>query len=398
MAFNEELAKELLADRDRDHARFFAGRGYEIEQYEAAIRESQLHVDQAVFRVFQGSPGCGKTSLASHLRTNGPPSVLFVRTDTEHLAGTSELWNRIHEAALRESSVVGKTIARTAQTTGSFLRIRDEGRAARNYLAKQFAAKGKVIVLHVDEAQTVSQAEGPVLKALHTIGMDVPVVCMFTGLSTTADSIGKLDGLSRPSDNAIVNMGAMADEECDESTRMMLGKLRVVGTEDERESLAKTATGLSFNWPQHLHCAQMAVCRELLRTDGVMREVDVDAVRNETDQRRGDYYHRRLAGTMLNAAGGTLTAAVVKRTMAMDKPPADEVALADICGEEMRRTGLDTNPNFKSTPSEFASLLLERGVLATGRDGRYGVAIPSMARWLGIPRYDARASGPASSR
>ena len=50
-----------------------------------------------------------------------------------------------------------------------------------------------------------------------------------------------------------------------------------------------------------------------------------------------------------------------------------EVALADICGEEMRRTGLDTNPNFKSTPSEFASLLLERGVLATGRDGRYGV-------------------------
>lgn len=289
--------------------------------------------------------------------------------------------------------MVGKTIARTAQTTGSVLRIRDEGRAARNYLAKQFAAKGKVIVLHVDEAQTVSQAEGPVLKALHTIGLDVPVVCMFTGLSTTADSIGKLDGLSRPSDNAIVNMGAMADEECDESTRMMLGKLRVVGTEDQRESLARMVTGLSFNWPQHLHCAQMAVCRELLRTDGVIREVDVDAVRSETDQRRGDYYHRRLAGTMLNAAGGTLTVAVVKRTMAMDKPPADEVALADICGEEMRRTGLDTNPNFKSTPSEFASLLLERGVLATGRDGRYGVAIPSMARWLGIPDERKKARG-----
>jgi len=36
--------------------------------------------------------------------------------------------------------------------------------------------------------------------------MGVPAVFVFSGLSHTADRIGKLEGLSRPSNNAIVNI------------------------------------------------------------------------------------------------------------------------------------------------------------------------------------------------
>ena len=307
--------------------------------------------------------------------------MLFVRVNTEHLHDAATLMGRIGEAALAESSPVGKALARTVQTTGSIFRAKDEGRAARNYIAG-FVAKGKSIVLHLDEAQTVGRAEGPVLKKLHTTGIGVPCVVLMTGLSHTAGRVGSLDGLSRLSDNAIVNMGAMSEGECGESTSRMLTALHVDGDPEEQGRMAKLVTVLSYGWPQHLHCAQVAMCRELLRADGVMKGVDAGRVRMESDQRRENYYRQRLSGTALSARGGTLAAAVVKRVMA--ERPGDEVTLADICGEETRRLGLDGNENFKVAPVQVASLLLERGVLAFTPDHRYDVAIPSMARWLGI--------------
>ncbi len=56
--FNRELADELLEDRDRDTARFFAGRDDEIQRFDAAVREAQRS-KQAV-RFYLGAPGCGK--------------------------------------------------------------------------------------------------------------------------------------------------------------------------------------------------------------------------------------------------------------------------------------------------------------------------------------------------
>ena len=388
MAFNEDLARELLEDRDRDHARFFAGRDEEIRSFDAAVREAGRS-RQTVFRVFQGAPGAGKTSLLARLREIRSDEVLFVDVAKKHLADDGALAGRVRDAA---GSTATRIVSTVLKSIGSTLRMQPAGDALGAAVEDKTVEKSRIVLL-MDEAHRVDGSVGDVLVDLHTIGLGVPAVFLFSGLGHTADRIRNLDGLSRLAENAVVHMDAMADGECEESTRMMLEELRVVGTGDEREGLAEMAAKLSFGWPQHLHCAQTAVCRELLRTDGVVVDVDADAVLGDTARRRDEYYRRRISGTALNAAGGTLTAAVVGRVTTMAAPPGDEVALAGICREEMHRTGLDANPDFGSTPGEYASLLLEKGVLTPCEDGIYDVAIPSMADWL-----DGQASGQGQGR
>ena len=160
---------------------------------------------------------------------------------------------------------------------------------------------------------------------------------------------------------------------------MMLDELGVVG-ESEKDRAARMAAALSYGWPQHLHCAQQALCRELLTTDGVLADVRFDRVQEESDQRRETYYERRLRGTVLNARRN-LTAVVVDRVV--KERPEDRIALADLCADEIERSGLADNPNFGATSGEFADALVEQGVLAFTPDRHYDVAIPSMGRWLG---------------
>ena len=56
-------------------------------------------------------------------------------------------------------------------------------------------------------------------------------------------------------------MGAMAEDECAESTRNMLGAVRANG---DREHAGQVVAALSLGWPQHLKGAQSALCRGLL--------------------------------------------------------------------------------------------------------------------------------------
>ena len=77
MPFDRELATEILNSRDRDTALFFAGRKAEIRAFERAVAEASQY-KQATFRIYQGAPGCGKTSLAHHLADTCVDKVLFV--------------------------------------------------------------------------------------------------------------------------------------------------------------------------------------------------------------------------------------------------------------------------------------------------------------------------------
>ena len=172
----------------------------------------------------------------------------------------------------------------------------------------------------------------------------------------------------------------MDEDECVQSTLAMLDEIEADGTDDEKMQAAHLVASLSYGWPQHLHCAQMALCRELKDVGGVMKEADTHRVRDESDRRRVDCYRNRLEGSVLGLRPG-LTASVVNR-VAREKP-ADWIALADLCEEEIERSGLNDNPNFNCTFGEFATGLVENGVLTTKGD-TYEVAIPSMARWLAV--------------
>lgn len=377
MGFDRELASELLDERDRDTARFFAGRGEEIQRFDAAVRESRRS-KQAVFRIYQGAPGCGKTSLVDRLRQIRSEDVLFVDIEKEHLAGKGPLASRVRDAATAAGPAGAKVASIALKAIGTRLGIQTAGNALGAAVLDKAIDKTE-IVLHMDEAQLIDGTEQLTLVSLHTHGLGVPTVCLFTGLGHTARQIGSIEGLSRLGENVTVNMGAMSDAECAESTRMMLDELRTVGSESEKDRFTKMVATLSYGWPQHLHCAQQALCRELQRTDGALGKVSAARVREESDRRRTTYYEGRLDGTVL-ADWPELTAAIVAGVIR--ERPSTTPALTKLCRDEVGRQGLGDDPDFDATPKGFAATLVERGVLAVSSDRRYDVAIPSMARWL----------------
>ena len=375
MTFNAELAEELLQRRDRDTAPFFAGRRDEIRQFDAALRESERGGEQAVFRVYQGAPGCGKTSLVGRLRQIRSEGALFVDIRKRHLVSEDALVERVRDAVAHAGSTGTRIAATALRAIGPRLRVQPVGNALGEALVDKAVGRTKV-VLYMDEAQLIDHSEQPGLVRLHAYGLEVPVVCLFTGLSHTADRIGSIEGLSRLASNAVVNMGGMSEEECAESTSMMLDELGVVGA---RSEAARMVAALSQGWPQHLHGAQTALCRELLRTDGVLPEVNTARVRMESDRSRWEYYERRLSGSVLGE-WPALTAGVVAR-VAAERPPTPP-AITKLCRNEVQRQGLENDPDFEVTPKKFATTLIERGVLCVTPDRRYDVAIPSMSQWL----------------
>ena len=386
MGFNPELARRLLREVDRDTAAFFAGRREEIQRFDdtlAALEDRYERNRRALFLVYQGAPGCGKTSLVSHLRETRPEEVgLLVDVQPAHLASIPALTERVRQVAEEVAPAASRVTGRFAQALASSLRMDGSGAELRNLMADRTARRNKV-VLHLDEAQVVDASARAGLLMLHTQGLGAPCICVLTGLSHTAERLGAIDGLSRLGENAIFNMGAMAAEECAESTSMMLAALGVDGGQAEKDRAARLAAELSYGWPQHLHIAQTALCGELLRTNGALRGIDADRVRAESDERRHQYYARRLSGSVLGD-WPDLTAAVVARVS--EERPATPPAIAELCWNEQLRQGLDSNPRFKPTPEEFAAALLERGVLSFTPEGHYDVAIPSMVRWLARAR------------
>ncbi|MDE0348185.1 MAG: ATP-binding protein [Gammaproteobacteria bacterium] len=232
MTFNRDFAKLIVNQGDRDVAHFVAGREAEIARFDSALRESSGK-RQAVFRIFQGAPGCGKTSLAAHLRTNRTTGVLFVSAGKGDLKSRDALFARVADAIDNERSRGGKVAQAAARPVAAWLKIKPIGDAAADFVADMTAPK-PTLVLHMDEAQLLDQ-EQDALVHLHTDGLDLPTVCLFTGLSHTESRIRALGGLSRLAKNVTTNMGRMADAECAESTVLMLDRLGVEGADTERQ-------------------------------------------------------------------------------------------------------------------------------------------------------------------
>ena len=377
MAFNAELATALLLDDDRDVARFFAGREAERKVFTDAVTLAGRR-SQALFRIFQGAPGCGKTSLAAHLRETEAANALFVDLGVEDLVDREALARRVRHVAGRAAPMWTRVAAAGLEALGSRLSVAPAAEAASGVLAERAVGKA-TIVLHVDEAQMIDETAQNVLVGLHTRGMGVPAVCLFTGLSHTETRIRGLDGLSRLASNATVNMGPLADAECAESTRMMLDALGTDGTPEEKDRAARLAAKLSFGWPQHLFCAQQALCRELANARGALAGVDVPKVRLEAQDHRHRYYRGRLDGTALGD-WPVLVAGIAAK--AMQERPATQPELARLCISEVERLKLHEDPLFRTSAEEFAELMVHKGVLCLSADHHYTVAIPSMARWL----------------
>lgn len=371
MAFNYELAQKVLDLGDRDTALFFAGRDEEIRRFESALRASSLK-EEAVFRIYQGAPGCGKTSLLAHLRGQPPDGVLFVRVEEKHLAGSDALKARIEKVALEDGPFYARIGSEAAKAIGEGLRLKGAGERLDAFIGAMIAKRVKTVVVHMDEAQLIGPPEQPGLLALHRDGLGIPTVCLLAGLSHTARNLGEIGGISRLASDAIVNMGAMADDECVESTRMMLDKLGVDGTDAEKSRTTEMVAALSGGWPHHLCGAQRALGKDLIRVNGVLKAVNTQRVKSESEQNRHSYYRSRLDHPVL-AEHPPLTAAIIEHVN--DRRPTSMLALKRLCEQILgETTGL-------AAPSRYADALIERGAVSITIGGGCEIPIPSMADW-----------------
>lgn len=377
--FDAARARQVATTDDRDEAPFFAGRRAEIRHFDAAVsqaRERGPHNARSLFRIFQGAPGCGKTSLATHLQRTRK-DLLFVPVEPGDLVNRDTITTRVLQQVARHSSATGKALSWGLGAVAAMVRAGSAGEELRKALADR-GARNAMIVLHMDEAQRIPPTADGVVS-LHTRGMegDIPTVCLFTGLGHTAARIRAVEGMSRLADEAIVNMGRMSDDECAASTAAMLATIRAVG--DHRTAATGTA-GLAYGWPQHLTAVHKALCRELLRSQGRLDQVDYARVEREASERRQAYYRQRLEGTVLGD-DTAFTARVVGAIRSQGT--MNRRALTRLCAEQIRAAGFNDDVDTPVTGEGFGRALVEKGVLAetTGR-GLYEVAVPSMADWL----------------
>ena len=363
MAFNCELARAVARGRDRDTARFFSGRGAEIKRFDDALAEldeRSEHDKAAEFVIYQGAPGCGKTSLLNHLRgLHAYGDVLFVTVGLRDLADEDSLRNLVW------SHIESTSPGRRGEVAGFAGTSRQSG---------QQDQQMRAVVLHLDEAQVVDASARPGLLMLHTEGLGFPCAMVMTGLGHTRRRVSSIEGLSRLAGNSTVGMGTMAADECTESTLTMLRELRADGTDGAKGAVAELVAALSQGWPHHLGGAQIALCRELLRTSGVLREVDTGQVRLGSDENRRAYYFERLAHSAL-AESPRFSAALVAKVD--ESKPSDVLALEELCEEERRRSGRAGLPG----PGELANALIEKGAVTITVEGKCEVPIPSMAEW-----------------
>jgi len=374
MRFNTELARKLKFD-DRDVAPFFAGRQAEIKSFENAL-ESAEEKSQAVFRIYQGAPGCGKTSLAFHLPKITAETTIFTRFSETDNFDKASLAVAIHDAVAAENKPT--ELVKEMMELAMSLIGKDETAQMIKAGRVKHVPKNAKVVIHIDEAHSMGEKFDGFLKALHVKGVGWPCVVLLTGLNQTRSRVVGIKGLSRLAKDVTINMGAMAHEECVASTMDMLGAIGAIG---DREDAARRTASLSFGWPQHLTTAQEALRDELIREEiaGDLSKADFARIKRQSGESRASYYKSRIEHG-LPSRNKALTLrmldALRTRPICMDIQELGERCAQII--ESHPQTG-----RFQILPDQgldYAEALIQKGVVVETDKG-FEIAIPSMGDW-----------------
>ena len=360
--FDSAAARRFADQDDRDEAWFFAGRDAERQAFAAAARQAHEPPSdggrpRAVFRIFQGAPGCGKTSFVRRMETERR-DLLFVLADEQHLTDAGALMYRIAQEALNQDKganiVSGLAVAALEAS-----RMKTAAQAIAKE-ARDRATRQADLVIWVDEAQTIDRTY-KALPSAHRGGLGVPALVVLSGLPVTARNVRSIPGLSRLADAAIVEMGTMANEECATSTRMMLDAYGVTGPRAAANEAAARVAAMAYGWPQHLKTAQKALTEALLAANGTQR-----------------------LDNGMPADDPALAIAIIAKLGAGFADQNME-SMVDLVRDQAKTVG--SRNRSKKAARQFLDDLIRHGVLIRRRSpanvvmDRWTVAVPSMAAW-----------------
>ncbi len=386
MTFRRELAQDITFD-DLDIAQFFAGRHTEIKAFKEALKRASQKT-QAVFSIYQGPPGCGKTSLAMQVeKIMRKERVLFVRPTEADMQSIESLILAAANQTLDEDFrvCVAKAIERFGDIAGATPIINVQAFAALAGEALQaWSKKDTQLVIHIDEAHARIEQYGKTLLALHTEGLSrgavaIPCVVLFTGLPHTTSRIDAVEGLSRMSEEAPFNMGEMSHDEGVESTMNMLDTIGAVGN---HEKAAGRIATLSFGWPRHLNRAQKALRDELIReeVDGDLGRADFSNIEQKSDESRSRYYDTRLNDPLL-AQDKLLSIHMLDSIRDSDSIRTMR-ELAGVCKRVIECDGMTGDFPFDPRQGwDFAETFIQKGIVAE-TDRGFEIAIASMGDWV----------------
>ena len=380
MTFNADLARQIaFEDVPRDEARYFEGRAKEIENFRHSLNASTRR-EQAVFRIYQGAPGCGKTSLAAHLAKTTEDAV-FIKLSWRHLTSFASMMERIKNAASRQEGRYALTATHWA--AASIERL--AGRALTEEIQKAVrghSTEGLRFVLHIDEAHSLPSNALEVLTELHIGGLgetdQIPCVVVLTGLGHTRKHLNHHPGLTRAGDGTTMNMSALDGEECAQSTMRMLAELCPYEAPLAlRQTLANLSAEWSFGWPRHLLSAQKAICEGLLKTNGNAQALNHKQIEDRCEELRAEYYTNRL-NDLKGADGDPSLTKRVAAALASKPLPHSEDHLTLLCHKEANETALIEKTIPECAP--IAQSLIEEGIVER-KDGFWILPIPSMGTW-----------------
>ena len=306
---------------------------------------------------------------------------LFVKLLDRHLTDFKTMMERIKNVAANQEGRYA--LAATHWAAISIERL--AGRALSEELQKtvrDHATDGLRFVLHIDEAHSLKGNALDVLKELHVGGLgeddQIPCVVVLTGLGHTKEHINRHPGLTRAGDSATVNMTAMAEPECVESTLRMLAELNPdEGPMPVRQSLANLAAEAAFGWPRHLLSAQKAICEAMIEANGNALALDHGPIKARCAELRAEYYEER----MKDLPEYTNHPAAFKRIVSAvptNPPPRQIDHLAMRCLEEVNKDAL-----VQKTVQEALSIAkaMDESGIVERKDGVWALSIPSMASW-----------------
>ncbi len=375
---NTQKVQDFIHESDRDFAPFFAGRTSEIAHFRNVLSTAGSK-KQARFLVFQGAPGCGKTSLVHHLEAKTRRDALFVSLYFSDLESREALGKKIERAIKSQRKKPSEALASLADLASKVLL----GRPVSDDLWKVLhtvAPTEATLVLHLDEAHALEEPEERMVLNLHKTGLEgVPCIMVFTGLERTGMRMQAIKGMSRLAGDAVVTMGTMTQEECAASTQQLLAAFDVEGTIETRHTLCELVARLSHGWPQHLNIAQKALCRELLRVDGQPECIDTARMESEATHRRHIYYESRLNNPILGK-NKHITFAVLSELA--KKGACFKGEVEDMCRLSIKAHCNDAGDMKEyATPATYTETLIDKGILSEDDDNDLTFAIPSMGSW-----------------
>ena len=392
MPFNEQIAREAARRDDRDVARWFAGRTEECRFVEDAITDAPGRGGPALFRIFQGPPGAGKSSLLRHIRGlyAERADIVFIEPHNDTLASLGELRMKIVEEAMARRAfdggapgLAGYIASVAGQTLAEYLRGTTVSQAI-GALHGKSATDGLTAILMVDEAQQLNDDHKATINDLHKIGTGIPTVFIAGGLSYT-ERVFNGFGVSRTAHNAIHDLGELSADECVESTMMMLKEIAPCGTKCEYREAARLTAELAFGWPQHLCRSQQALAAEICRTRGDLAGIERDHIEVQTKKARDAYYSGRVVASPTLADCRVAVYNVI-REVAEQSPLAPD-GLFRLCKSAL---GDEEHAMLEEGDARvMADEMVQLGVVVEQPDERFAVPIPSMVDWA-TERLQAR--------